>query len=90
LGKVMRLSKCGIQSERPELTGCPACGAPAEVIDRFVLQSTDGPVAHVKVRCVTGPWFTVPDRRPAGSRATQVERVHDERSRDRSAASRAD
>ena len=56
----MCLSKYGIQSERPELTGCPACGAPAEVIDRFVLQSTDGPVVHLKVRRVTGEWFTVP------------------------------
>ena len=89
----MGLSEHGIESEWPELTGCPACGAPAEVIDRFVLQSTDGPVVHLKVRCVTGEWFTVPHRRPAGSRAPQVELVHDERlaegSRDRSAASRA-
>jgi hypothetical protein len=78
-GKVMCPSKYAIQSELPEWTGCPACGAPAEVIDRCVLQSTDGPVVHVKVRCVTGEWFTVPHRRPAGSRAAQVELVHDER-----------
>jgi hypothetical protein len=43
-----------------ELTTCPECGAPAEVIKRFVLSSTDGPVEHVKTRCVTGPWFTYP------------------------------
>jgi hypothetical protein len=43
-----------------ELTNCPECGAPAEVIDRFVLPSSDGPVEHVKTRCVTGPWFVVP------------------------------
>jgi hypothetical protein len=43
-----------------ELITCPECGAPAEVIKRFVLSSTDGPVEHVKTRCVTGPWFTYP------------------------------
>jgi hypothetical protein len=43
-----------------ELTTCPECGAPAEVIRRFVLSSTDGPIEHVKTRCVTGPWFTSP------------------------------
>jgi hypothetical protein len=43
-----------------ELTDCPECGAPAEIIDTFVLPSTDGPVEHVKTRCVTGPWFVVP------------------------------
>jgi hypothetical protein len=89
----MCLSKYGLQSELPELTGCPECGAPAEVIDRFVLQSTDGPVVHVKVRCVTGEWFTVPHRRPADSRAAHFELFHDgrlaERSRGRGAASRA-
>jgi hypothetical protein len=43
-----------------ELTTCPECGARAEVIKRFVLSSTDGPVEHVKTRCVTGPWLTYP------------------------------
>jgi hypothetical protein len=55
----------------PQLTACPECRAPAEVVDRFVIPSTDGPVVHVKVRCVTGPWFVVPAEparaRPAGS-----------------------
>ena len=40
-----------------ELTHCPDCGRPAEVVDRFVLPSTDGPVEHVKTRCVSGHWF---------------------------------
>jgi hypothetical protein len=53
-------------SELLELTVCPECGAAAEVIDRFVLPSTHGPIAHAKVRCVTGPWFVVTDT-PGGS-----------------------
>jgi hypothetical protein len=55
-----------------ELITCPECGAPAEVIKRFVLSSTDGPVEHVKTRCVTGPWFAYPatgiDAGPAEAR----------------------
>jgi hypothetical protein len=43
-----------------ELTTCPECGAPAEIVERFVLPSTHGPVEHIKLRCVTGPWFTFP------------------------------
>lgn len=34
-----------------EFVGCPACGAPAEIIDRYVLESTDGPIEHTTVRC---------------------------------------
>ncbi len=43
-----------------EYVGCPECGAPAEIVDRFVLDSTDGPFEHLKLRCVTGRRFTVP------------------------------
>lgn len=37
----------------PETTTCPSkgCRAPAVVVDRWVLDSTDGPVEHAKVRC---------------------------------------
>lgn len=31
---------------------CPDCGEIAEVRDRFVLPSTDGPVEHVQTLCV--------------------------------------
>jgi hypothetical protein len=37
---------------------CPQCAQPAEIIDRFSLGSTDGPLEHVKLRCERGHWFT--------------------------------
>lgn len=37
----------------PELTSCRECNAPAEVVERFVLESTDGPVEHAVVRCTS-------------------------------------
>ena len=40
-----------------ELTTCPDCGAPAEITDRFVPESTSGPVDHAKVCCVRRHWF---------------------------------
>jgi hypothetical protein len=40
-----------------DTTTCPECGAPAEVTDRFALESTDGPVEHVRVQCVRRHWF---------------------------------
>jgi hypothetical protein len=51
-----------------ELTHCPDCGLPAEVIDRAVLPSTDGTIEHVKTRCITGHWYLTPvDYDVAGS-----------------------
>jgi hypothetical protein len=43
-----------------DTTTCPECGAPAEVIDRFALESTDGPIEHVRVQCVVRHWFLLP------------------------------
>jgi hypothetical protein len=43
-----------------DFTTCPDCGAQAEVVDRFVLESTDGPIDHAKVRCIDGHWFLLP------------------------------
>ena len=40
-----------------DATTCPECGAPAEVTDRDVLESTDGPIEHVRVLCVRRHWF---------------------------------
>jgi hypothetical protein len=41
-----------------DLVPCPQCAAPAEVVDRFDLPGTDGPVTHVKVQCLHRHWFT--------------------------------
>jgi hypothetical protein len=42
-----------------EIVECPECAAPAEVVDRFVLESTDGPIEHAIVLCVLRHRFTV-------------------------------
>jgi hypothetical protein len=43
-----------------DMTTCPECGAPAEVTDRTALESTDGPMEHVKILCVRRHWFLMP------------------------------
>jgi hypothetical protein len=43
-----------------DLIACPQCGAPAEVVQRFWLPSTDGPVEHLKTTCVSKHWLTPP------------------------------
>jgi hypothetical protein len=43
----------------PIFIGCPSpdCDAPAVVTEQLWFRSTDGPIEHVKVRCVAGHWF---------------------------------
>jgi hypothetical protein len=41
-------------------TRCPQCGRIAEVVDRDVWPSTDGPVEHVHVRCIARHRFVMP------------------------------
>ncbi len=51
-----------------QFTYCPhpACCALAEILDRFTLQSTDGPVEHVRVLCLNRHRFALPvDSLPA-------------------------
>jgi hypothetical protein len=36
----------------------PACRAPARIVDRWTVESTSGPVEHVKTGCERGHWFT--------------------------------
>lgn len=45
--------------EPVEFTDCPQCGAIATVSLRNYLESTDGPVPHVKVQCgvESSHWF---------------------------------
>ena len=40
-----------------ETTTCPECDAPAEIRGRWVWESTDGPIEHVRVECVRRHWF---------------------------------
>ncbi len=48
-----------------QLATCPepTCGAPAEVTDRFTLQSTDGPIEHAKTYCARRHIFMLPSNR---------------------------
>jgi len=43
-----------------DLTTCPQCGNAAEITSRDVLESTDGPIEHAKVVCVSQHWFVLP------------------------------
>ena len=52
------------------LISCPESTRPAEVTDRFVLASTDGPICHLGLRCAAGHLFRMPDDSlSAGARA---------------------
>ena len=43
-----------------DMTNCPECGALAEVEWRAVMESTEGPVEHAKIRCAQKHWFLLP------------------------------
>ena len=53
------------------LTSCPQCGAPAEITDSFTLASTDGPIPHVAVWCVSGHHFRMPAEGLTGGARSQ-------------------
>jgi hypothetical protein len=36
----------------------PGCGVPAQIVDRWVWASSDGPVERVKTWCANRHWFT--------------------------------
>jgi len=59
-----------------EWTQCPQCGLVAEVVDRDVWPSTDGPIEHVHLRCVARHRFVLPaeslERHHAAARAEEA------------------
>lgn len=68
------MSSSDIKIPADPLLNCPACGLPAEITDRFILDGVPAPVEHVKLVCVRGHWYTPPveelawaesDRQPA-------------------------
>jgi hypothetical protein len=65
-----------------DTTRCPECGEEARVEQRFVLESTDGPIEHAKVRCGRRHWFALPvsmlRSRPAPRDAARPSRRIDE------------
>jgi hypothetical protein len=40
--------------------GVTRCGLPAEVLDRYAAESTDGPLESARIRCPRGHWFNGP------------------------------
>ena len=40
-------------------TRCPQCGTTAAVVERFVLESTDGPQEHARTACPRGHRFVL-------------------------------
>src|SRR5215475_1135621 len=63
----------------PALRRCaePSCTEPAEIVDRFALSSTDGPITHIKIRCRRGHWFVMPDEESGWQAADLVTRIRD-------------
>jgi hypothetical protein len=41
-----------------EIIACPQCSAPAEITQRFWLDSTDGPIQHLQTICLSKHWLT--------------------------------
>jgi hypothetical protein len=40
--------------------GAVRCGLPAEVLSRFAMRSTGGPLESAMIRCASGHWFNAP------------------------------
>jgi hypothetical protein len=58
----------------------PACHAPAEILDRYTLGSTDGRWEHVRTYCVRRHIFVLPTERVPGiwtwSRSRRIQDFH--------------
>lgn len=48
-------------TEIPTLIDCPDCGRPAEVVESFVLNGTDGGVPHLRTMCTQRHHFMLPE-----------------------------
>jgi hypothetical protein len=50
------------EGQAMDVTGCPepGCSLPAEILDRMVLESTDGPIEHARTLCLSGHRFLMP------------------------------
>ncbi|WP_029138343.1 hypothetical protein [Nakamurella lactea] len=57
-----------LPDDHPDIVDCPDCVLPAEVLWRADLPSTDGPVPHVKIRCLARHWFLLPVAQLRGPR----------------------
>jgi hypothetical protein len=55
-----------------EPIGCPQCGAPAQITERFWLGSTAGPVEHLKIGCDNHHWLTPLAETLAGARPDPI------------------
>ena len=54
-------------------TGSVRCGLPAEVQDRYLMNSTDGALESARIRCPRGHWFNGPiESLTFGERAAPV------------------
>jgi hypothetical protein len=53
---------CHDQGTTMDDTACPepGCTLPAEILDRTLLASTDGPIEHARVMCPGGHGFLMP------------------------------
>lgn len=60
-----------------DLTACPepGCSSPAQIVDRSALPSTDGPIEHVRVRCLNRHHFLMPAGRLNSPRMLDVPTV---------------
>lgn len=58
------------------LAACPECGLPAEIEERFWLNSTDGLIEHGAVSCVAGHYFRMAlDRLPVADQDKQPQKA---------------
>lgn len=64
---------------KSDSTRCPACGRPAEILDRFVVFGDKGPIEHVRIRCISGPSFErcVGRWNPGAAPPSTIETYHD-------------